>query len=81
MVQATQYSFEAKIASRRYHAYKNTTWVNGTEVQVEFWVEIIVLNRNECSIINLKNKIQKIILISDLRNFCKCHKIWKMISK
>lgn len=35
MTQATQYSFETKIASRRYHAYKSTIWINGTEVQVE----------------------------------------------
>ena len=38
MAQATTYSFEAKIAPRGYHVYKNTTWVNakeGDEVQVE----------------------------------------------
>ena len=38
MTQATTYSFEAKIASRGYHAYKDTTGVNakeGNEVQTE----------------------------------------------
>ena len=38
MAQATTHSFEAKITSRGYHIYKNTTWVNakdGDEVQVE----------------------------------------------
>ena len=38
MVPATTYSFETKIASRGYHADKNTTWVNpkeGNEVQAE----------------------------------------------
>ena len=37
MAQATTYSSEAKIASRGYHVYKNTIWVNakeGDEVQV-----------------------------------------------
>ena len=31
MAQATTYSFEEKIASRRYHAYKDTTRVNAKE--------------------------------------------------
>ena len=38
MAEATVYSFEAKIASRGYYVYKNTTWVNaneGNELQVE----------------------------------------------
>ena len=38
MAQVTTYSFEAKIASRGYHVYKNTAWVNakeGDEVQVQ----------------------------------------------
>ena len=38
MAQATTYSFEAKIASRRYHAYKDTGGVNAkesNEVQTE----------------------------------------------
>ena len=29
--QATTSSFEVKIASRGYHVYKNTTWVNANE--------------------------------------------------
>ena len=39
MAQATTYSFEAKIASRGYHAYKKTTWFNAKEGD-EFQVEI-----------------------------------------
>ena len=38
MAQAITYLFEAKITSRGYHIYKNTTWVSakeGDEVQVE----------------------------------------------
>ena len=38
MKEATTYSFEANIASRGYHVYKNTPWVNkneGDEVQAE----------------------------------------------
>ena len=39
MAQAAEFcSFQAKIASRGYHVYKNTTWVDareGDEVQVE----------------------------------------------
>ena len=31
IAQATTYSFDAKIASRGYHAYKNTTWFNAKE--------------------------------------------------
>ena len=35
---STSYSFEAKIASRGYHVYKNTTWMDakvGDEIKVE----------------------------------------------
>ena len=43
MAEATVYSFEAKIASRGYYVYKNTTWVNaneGNELQVEIEAKI-----------------------------------------
>ena len=38
MAQATNYSFEAKIAPRGFHVYKSTTWDNakeGDEVEAE----------------------------------------------
>ena len=35
-------------------------------------------DKNDCSIIKLKNKTQKKILVSNLRNFYKCHKIWSV---
>ena len=38
MAQAATYSFEATTASRVYHVFKNTSWVNlkeGDKVQVE----------------------------------------------
>ena len=31
MTQATTFSFEAKVVSRGYHVYQNTTWLKGKE--------------------------------------------------